>query len=258
MDSSHLETIQKDIEEIENFISNSKRPNITRILKEQKILLDSSLKSEKNKQEEMDKSKENNNIKDNKNKAEKSNVNYTTINKYSFENSDKYSKVYFTEFTNLKSHDQSKITTEFRSNGFTVCIHDFNGKNFRFNVNNLNKQILPEESYFKSTSSGLIVYLKKEKNEFWDTLEKKKGMLGEDSEKSSKGFDKEDPSLGLMNMMKEMYQNGDDNTKRMIAESWSKAQSGKGMDMPGMGGMPGMEGMPDMSKMDFSKFKDNN
>ena len=283
MDSSHLETIQKDLEEIEQFISQSKRGNITRVLKEQKILLESSLKAEKNKLAELEKNKneENSDNKNTNNSSEKSNINYTTISKYAFENSEKFAKVYFTEFSNLKSHDQSKITSDFRKNGFTVCIHDFNGKNLKFNCSNLNKTIVPEDSYIKTTSTGLIVYLRKEKSDFWDSLEKKKSVIGEEGEKPNTGLNKDDPSAGLMNMMKEMYQNGDENTKRMIAESWSKAQSGKGMDMGGMGGMPGMGGMggmpgmggmggmpgmggfgdmggmggmPDFSNMDFSKF----
>lgn len=33
-----------------------------------------------------------------------------------------------------------------------------------------------------------------------------------------------DPQESLMNMMKELYQSGDPNMKRMIAESWTKAQ----------------------------------
>ena len=32
---------------------------------------------------------------------------------------------------------------------------------------------------------------------------------------------------GLMGMMKDMYENGDDNTKRMIMESWQKSQDEK-------------------------------
>ena len=113
----------------------------------------------------------------------------------------------------------------------------------------MNKTIIPSESYVKATSSGLNVYLKKEKSEFWDGLEKKKSMTGgEPSEKMGK---EKDPNAGMMDMMKEMYQNGDDNTKRMIAESWTKAQDGKGGQggMPGMGGMGGMPGMGGMGGM---------
>lgn len=37
-----------------------------------------------------------------------------------------------------------------------------------------------------------------------------------------------DPSAGLMNMMKKMYEDGDDNMKRSIAEAWTKANDKKG------------------------------
>lgn len=37
-----------------------------------------------------------------------------------------------------------------------------------------------------------------------------------------------DPGAGIMNMMKKMYDEGDDNMKRTIAEAWSKANDKKG------------------------------
>lgn len=45
--------------------------------------------------------------------------------------------------------------------------------------------------------------------------------------------DKDDPSAGLMKMMKKMYDDGDENMKRTIAEAWTKANDKKG----GKGGM---------------------
>lgn len=55
----------------------------------------------------------------------------------------------------------------------------------------------------------------------------------------------EDPQASLMNMMKKMYEEGDQNMKRTIAEAWTKSQdkkSGKGGmdDMGGLGGFGGM------------------
>lgn len=245
MDKSNLETVEKDIQEIESFIEQSKRPNITRVLKDQLILLRSTYKSEKEKYDK----EHNQNESQNHIKSDNT-TNYVSLMKYSFENSDKFAKVYFIDdFPNLKDHPSDKIKSTFYETGFEVIVNDWKGKNFRFACNNLNKKIVPSESKAKATSTGLVVSLKKEKTEYWDALEKKKSMISEPSENS---MDKSaDPTAGLMNMMKEMYQNGDENTKRMIAESWMKAQEGKSMGgMPdmGMGGMGGMGGMPDMSK----------
>ena len=38
--------------------------------------------------------------------------------------------------------------------------------------------------------------------------------------------DKGDPTQSLMDMMKNLYQTGDDDMKKVIAESWQKAQAG--------------------------------
>lgn len=248
MDNSSLETVQKDIDEIEQFILQSKRPNILRILKEQLILLQSTLKSEKDKAEKEKISKETVNVSN----ISSNNKSYVSLTKYAFENSEKFAKVYFTDnFANLKSHPAEKIKSSFSATSFEICVEDWNGKNLRFACTNLNKKISASDSYVKATGSGLTVYLKKDKPEFWDGLEKKKSLIGDpDAPKEGLGADKGDPSAGLMNMMKEMYQNGDENTKRMIAESWMKAQEGKGTGgMGGLGGMGGMGGMGGLGGM---------
>jgi hypothetical protein len=84
-------------------------------------------------------------------------------------------------------------------------VTNWNSKNYKFAISNLNKDIDPERSYVKATKSGLIVGLKKtNKSDHWDSLEKKKNTIGEDKVKKPKGG--EDPSGNLMEMMKEMYQ----------------------------------------------------
>lgn len=62
----------------------------------------------------------------------------------------------------------------------------------------------------------------------------------------TKDTDMTDPSGGIMNLMKKMYDDGDDDMKRMIKKTWYETQQKGGA---GGGGMPGMPGMPDMSGM---------
>ena len=38
----------------------------------------------------------------------------------------------------------------------------------------------------------------------------------------------DDPSAGMMSMMKKMYEEGDENMKRTIAEAWTKSNDKKG------------------------------
>lgn len=42
---------------------------------------------------------------------------------------------------------------------------------------------------------------------------------------------KDDPTAGLMNIMKSMYEKGDSETKRMIAKAWTEGQEKKNNQM---------------------------
>jgi hypothetical protein len=83
-------------------------------------------------------------------------------------------------------------------------IKNWNSRNFRFAINNLNHEIEETGSYAKATKSGLVIGLKKKnKGDFWDNLEKKKGLLEDDKKKMKT---KDNPEQNLMDMMKDLYQ----------------------------------------------------
>lgn len=130
-------------------------------------------------------------------------------------------------FANIKDHPKENIITKFNKKSFEVQVLNWNKKNYKFGSNNLNKEIDPEGSYVKQTNSGLTIFLKKAKStDHWDALEYKKPLISENA--SNKPDASQDPSAGLMDMMREMYQNGDPEMKKIIAESWTKARSGEG------------------------------
>ena len=72
-------------------------------------------------------------------------------------------------------------------------------------------------------SNGVTITLAKfNKTESWTDLKPKKSLIGDKTSKGGSG-----DGLGdIMGMMKEMYQNGDDEMKKTIAESWQKSQDG--------------------------------
>lgn len=51
-------------------------------------------------------------------------------------------------------------------------------------------------------------------------------MLSSKKDDNNAGKEK-DPGASLMEMMKELYENGDEQMKKTIAESWTKAQQDK-------------------------------
>lgn len=226
--NSTLEMYRLDIEELAKLIETAKRPNNKRQLEAYKKNLEIQMKEEEKKIAKKESEAKTEGQNDEKVQTDSQNIalNFQTVTKYALDtSSDKFVKVYLTDgFENLKTLNSQNIKSKFTKKSFDVCIVDWQKKNYRFSCFNLNKEIIPEDSYTKATGSGLIIYLaKKAKGDYWESLEKKKGLLDKDGEEGEKVKDK-DPNASLMEMMRDMYQNGDPEMKKMIAEAWTKSQ----------------------------------
>jgi calcyclin binding protein len=121
---------------------------------------------------------------------------------------------------------KQNIDCEFNDQALDLRILNFNGKNLRLKIVPLNGLIDPAACKMKVKSNSLTLELKKAKKKYWDDIkEKKSGLLGTAAgDKKKDTYDKEDPGASLMSMMKDLYEKGDDNMKRTIAESWQKSQ----------------------------------
>lgn len=120
---------------------------------------------------------------------------------------------------NIKNLNQKQIQVEFTSESFDLKIFDFQQKNFRLFVPKLHSKINPKKSNIKIKQHYIFVNLVKDGAGSWTNIqfEKKFDAL--------KNMDpKEDPQQGLFNMMKRMYEEGDDNMKKTIGEAWVKAR----------------------------------
>lgn len=119
----------------------------------------------------------------------------------------------------IGKHPKQNIDCEFNDQGLDLRILNFNGKNLRLKINPLNALIDPAASKLKIKSNSLSIELIKKKTKHWDDIKEKKsakapGLKKKDDEETG------DPGSSLMNMMKELYETGDDTMKRTIAESW--------------------------------------
>ncbi|KAK5971600.1 putative calcyclin-binding protein cacybp [Trichostrongylus colubriformis] len=100
----------------------------------------------------------------------------------------------------------------------------------------LRDEIVPEGSQIKQKTDMLLVMMKK-KNEGkkWEQLTK---LEYEQKQKRVPKFDDkdDDPQASLMNMMKQMYDEGDDEMKRTIRKAWHEGQNKKNsVDPPNFG-----------------------
>ena len=133
---------------------------------------------------------------------------------------------------------KDRTTCDFGTDTFDLRVNDVAGKNYRLVVEALDKDIVPGESKVVVKKNKVILKLKKIKGEYsydhWADLKKMGGKAAKEKEKSR------DPSAGIMDMMKDLYDNGDDNMRKIIGESMMKSQRGEKMD-PADTKIPGSE-----------------
>lgn len=140
----------------------------------------------------------------------------------------------------IGTHDKSQIKCDFTPTSFDLIVKDFNSKDYRMINDNLDKDIDPSKSKYVVKPNKIIIKLAKVKGEYgyesWTALTAKK---------KKKPEEKADPAAGIMDLMKDMYDEGDDKMKKMIGETMYKQRTGQ-LNKDPMGGMGGMGGMDDM------------
>ena len=160
-------------------------------------------------------------------------VEFTPIETFGWD-SGEYNSPWVNVYVTLEGVGSVKKDVEctFTNDGFDLTVKGLNGKNFRLLKDNLEHDIVPEESKRIVKKDRVTIKLKKVKGEYsydtWNNLTAKKNKV----EKQKK---KDDPMGGIMDMMKDMYDSGDDQMKKVIGEAMLKSKQGGEMEK-GLGG----------------------
>ncbi|KAI3900528.1 hypothetical protein MKW92_043514 [Papaver armeniacum] len=132
-------------------------------------------------------------------------LNYATLSSFSWDQDDEKVKIY----VSLEGVDQEKVETIFKKMSVDLKFHD---------------EIVPEKSKVLVKPKRVVVTLYKASKGNWLDLHFKEDKL-------KPGLEKErDPMAGIMDLMKNMYEEGDEDMKRTIAKAWTDARSGKSAD----------------------------
>ena len=178
---------------------------------------------------------------------------WAKISQYSWDQSDTLLKFYLRGIKNVESAENVQVETG-RCH-LKIIVTDKSGKDFVLDLKDLFGDIKADkEPVVKVKTDYVYVSVGKDypKNK-WEALtvsDSEKKKREEETRKKTMdamgGGDDADPQKGLMNMMKKMYEDGDDNMKRMMNKAWEEGrdkQGQAGMGMPDMG-MPGLGGVP--------------
>uniref|UniRef100_A0A6V7QXW4 Calcyclin-binding protein n=1 Tax=Ananas comosus var. bracteatus TaxID=296719 RepID=A0A6V7QXW4_ANACO len=147
-------------------------------------------------------------------------LNYTALSSFSWDQDNDKIRIYIF----LEGVEQEKVEASFNPTSIDIKFHDVKGKNYRCAIPKLHKEIDPEKCKVVVKPTKVLITLFKASKGTWLDLHFK-------DDKFKPSVDKEkDPMAGIMDLMKNMYEEGDDEMKRTIAKAWTDARSGKTAD----------------------------
>ncbi|KAL8167858.1 hypothetical protein V2J09_009357 [Rumex salicifolius] len=147
-------------------------------------------------------------------------LNYSPLPSFSWDQDNDKVKIYIS----LEGVQEEKIKTLFKSSSVEVKFHDIQGKNYKFAIPKLNKEVVSESCKVVVKPKRVIITLPKASKGNWLDLHFKEDKLKPNLDKEK------DPMAGIMDLMKNMYEEGDEDMKKTIAKAWSDARSGKAAD----------------------------
>ncbi|XP_043109854.1 calcyclin-binding protein [Puntigrus tetrazona] len=146
------------------------------------------------------------------------------INNYGWDQSDKFVKIYIT-LKGVHTIPAENVETSFTERSFNLLVKDLDGKNHQMAINNLLYPIIVAESSRKIKTDMVLVMCKKQSTKKWDCLTQ---VEKQSKEKDQPNMNENtDPCKGLMNVLKKIYTDGDDEMKRTINKAWVESQENK-------------------------------
>ncbi|KMS95897.1 hypothetical protein BVRB_004070 [Beta vulgaris subsp. vulgaris] len=147
-------------------------------------------------------------------------LSYSTLSSFSWDQDNDKVKIYLS----LEGVQEETIEKNIKSMSIELKFHDVKGKNYQFAIPKLNREIVPEQCKLVVKPTRVTIVLVKALKGNWIDLHYKEDKL-------KPSLDKEkDPMAGIMDLMKNMYEEGDEDMKRTIAKAWTDARSGKTAD----------------------------
>ncbi|KAL0966055.1 hypothetical protein UPYG_G00290230 [Umbra pygmaea] len=208
--------LETDLQEVNRFLEQSERERVQCVLKleQKKIEKEISVKRQQKDQQAR------------KLETTCSKTYTVKINNYGWDQSDKFVKIYIT-LKGVHMNATESVEATFTERSLVVLVKELDGKNHQMIINNLLHPIDPQNSFKKIKTDMVLVMCKKTMNKKWDCLTQVEKQTKEKDKPSLMPDENADPGDGLMNMLKKMYTEGDDDMKRTINKAWSESQEKK-------------------------------
>jgi len=229
-----IEEVKEDLAELKELSNTAKRTNVRSLLLNEINKLELQIK----KLEDDSSSAQQKSVKTTPVSCSSSSViPLNKITTYAYDQSEKFLKLYVT-VPGVEKASPEQVTCKFLHKSIDLFVREVQGKNHQLVIQGFLYEIDPSSSSFKIKKDTILLNLKKAQSKTWECVTeqeqrgKDKKPLGSDKESPKE----DDPNASLMKMMKQMYDEGDDDMKRTIKKAWCESQDKKtsGGMMPGM------------------------
>ncbi|CAF4930696.1 unnamed protein product [Pieris macdunnoughi] len=149
------------------------------------------------------------------------------LNGYGWDQSDKYVKVFVT-LKDVQTIPKERVTCNLTEKSMELYVEDLDSKDYKLVINNLLYPINVAESHWKQKTDMVVIFLAKSEPTKWSHMteiekkfeDKRSNRLKPEPVET----DNKDPQASIMSLMKNMYETGDDEMKKMITKAFYEGQ----------------------------------
>ncbi|XP_011879602.1 PREDICTED: calcyclin-binding protein [Vollenhovia emeryi] len=146
------------------------------------------------------------------------------LNNYGWDQTSTTMKIYIT-LNNVHRLPKEAVVCSFTEKSLDLRVLGLDNKNYHLPITNLCAEIDTEKSNFKVKTDMIVVSLAKQVARDWSHVTLVEKRIKDAKAPSMPELSEEsDPSTSLMNLMKKMYQDGDDEMKKTIVKAWTENQ----------------------------------
>ncbi|EFA13571.1 calcyclin-binding protein [Tribolium castaneum] len=145
------------------------------------------------------------------------------LNNYAWDQTSKFVKFYVT-LPKVQTIPPENVVCHFTNKSLELEVRDLENKDYVFTINNLLGAVDPAASNWKIKSDMVVINASKVKGDPWSHVTELEKKVDDAQKAKFKTGDNVDPNEGIMSLMKNMYETGDDEMKRTIAKAWTESQ----------------------------------
>ncbi|XP_056149278.1 calcyclin-binding protein [Lampris incognitus] len=221
--SEQINQLEADLQELGALLEKAERKRVQEVLRQEQKKVEKEIAAKQQKKEQQARREAD--------LTSAGKAAYTVkITNYAWDQSDKFVKIYLT-LKGVHKIPSENVEVSFTERSFSVLVKDLDGKNHQMTIINLLCPVDAKDSFKKIKTDMVLVMCKKQTAKKWECLTQ---VEKQTKEKDKPPMDENaDPSEGLMNMLKKIYSEGDDEMKRTINKAWTESQEKKmkGEDM---------------------------